>query len=444
MATFWTSLLVALGVFLGWDEDLRPEVGQALDWRAPAAAFENNGYLIALGIEAPASQDAEALGAEVLRRELGRFEALQTRHKEPPLEPLNPERVEKHTGLGDLGCAYAEVAHCVDFYLRLDRAALVRLLDQQKPLIDRFEAIWLAKHYTEVVPPLNTVVTAHLQPLRDASELQRIRAVLDIADGRVEEGLTRFATNAAHSRRFLQDSDTLISHAVALTFVHRDVRILSELMHRYPSIGQPHAALIDPILAPISGAPYALTKGFQHERALRLQVIEPLKHADAKSLVGPESGLLTRWIAALNFLPNATLNDAYALSALTLKLAEAEAPQLDAVKQEISTRYADYFQVDHTLFTRRNGTGRTLNAVGKVDFSRYVERQHDLNAFIAMVALQRQMAQGPAPGRAQWPVDPYHGHPMRQDLASGELVFEGRQPGSANAGKSSQYRVPLR
>ena len=443
-AAVWLALLAAVGFFVGWDESLRPEVAQALDWQPPAKAFDDNGYLIVLGIEAAASQDPATLGAQVLRQELGRFEALRTHHQPTPLEPSRPELVERHPGLGDMGCNYTAQANCVDFYVRQDRAQVAYLLAAHKRLIDRFEAIWRAKHYTEVVPPLNAVVTSHISVLRDASELQRIQAILDIAGNRTNEGLSRFASNAAHSRRLLRESNTLISHMVALGLVHRDIRILSELLHRYPSLAKQHAALIDPVLAPISGAPYRLTRGFQHERALRLQVLSPLAHADAKSMVGPGNGVFTQWFVAMNYLPNATLNDAYALSTLILKLAEADPSQLDAVKQEIRARYAAYAQIDHTFFTRRNGTGRTLNAVGEIDFAKYVELQHDLNAFIAMVAIQRTAAPGVPASLAPWPMDPYTGQAMGKDAVSGDLVYDGRQPASTNFEKSHQYRVPLR
>jgi hypothetical protein len=443
-AAVWLALFVAFLAYVSGDEDLRPEVAQALVWRAPANAFENNGYLIALGIQAPASRDPAALGSQVLHQELERFESLQSSHQEPPMEPASPARVDQHMGLGELGCVYTAVTNCVDFYLRQNRAQLEGLLAARGQLTDRYEAIWQAGHYTEVVPPLNTVAASHFQVLRDASELQRMQAVLDIASNRMDVGLNRFATNAARSRQLLRESNTLISHMVALAFVHRDIRVWSELLRRYPSLAKDQTGRVDEMLEPISGKPYRLSKGFEHERALRLHVLKPLEHADAETLVGPGSGWFAQRFAALNYLPHATLNDAHALSGLTLKLAEADASAVDAVKQEIRDRYATYLQIDHTFFTRRNATGRTLNAVGQVDFSKYVELQHDLNTFIAMVLAQRAWAAGIPAGQVALPLNPYTGLPMRQDAATGDLVFEGRQASSSNPGKSNQYRVPLR
>ena len=71
------------------------------------------------------------------------------------------------------------------------------------------------------------------QLLVQASELARIRAIAEIAKNRMNIGLQTYVDNAVFSRRLLRESNSLISHMVAVNMMQRDTRILSELMTKY-------------------------------------------------------------------------------------------------------------------------------------------------------------------------------------------------------------------
>ena len=66
IALIWVFLFFAF-IIINWgDEDLKPEVVQALAWKPPANAYQNNGYLTLLGIKAPMEMDAKKVGKKAL------------------------------------------------------------------------------------------------------------------------------------------------------------------------------------------------------------------------------------------------------------------------------------------------------------------------------------------------------------------------------------------
>lgn len=453
-AAVWLSLFAALAVYLHWDEDLKPEVQQALNWQVPEHAFDDNGFLILLGLEAPASANAAEVGAATLKRELGRWAEFQTTHKTQPLEIKTPAQYDTNADGANMACPYDQERSCVDFYLRQERQKLAHWVAARATLIARYQDIGKAPRYIEVVPPLIHFEVAPFKSLGEASEIQRMQAVLLIADGAIEKGLSLLADNATRARQLMPAASHAVSHAVALAQLQKDVRILSELMQRYQNLAGHPSSHVDTVLAPIAGQAFQLTKALTHEGATQLQLLDSLRHHDTKTLFGPNDGHLlfgpelpSFWqlAAHLSFLPNATLNEAHALFKASIALTSTEAPALDSVKAQLNRRIEALAPIDHTVITRRNATGRILVRAGAVDFAKYVERQHDVNAFIGMVGRQRDAARNPSLTPAALAVTvPYTLAPMPYDTHTGLLSFDGRQPNNGNFEKSSRYQVPLR
>ena len=117
----------------------------------------------------------------------------------------------------------------------------------QARLTARYNTIRQAKNYIEMMPPLITSPFPKYQLLMKATELERIEAISDISEGRVEQGVTRLAENAAFSRNLIRESNTLVSHMVAVAMMQRDTRILSELMTKYPEIATKYSAQLMPM-----------------------------------------------------------------------------------------------------------------------------------------------------------------------------------------------------
>ena len=277
------GLLLLAFVIINWgDEELKPEVAQALAWKPPHNAFEDNGYLILLGIEAPAEMSATQVGTRMLKAELARYVSTQKNHKETPAPEPNPAEVDDYIDWKDNRCKYEKQQNCVDFYLQqgADKLSFVMLL--QERLTARYNEICGTKSYVEVIPPLVTSQFPKYSLLTQASELERIQAIFDISQGKLEQGVTKFAENAAFSRRLLLESNSLISHMIALSMMQRDTRILSELMIKYPKIVTQYAAQLMPVLAPISTPEFGFKKSLTYERDMTMQVMNSLVNRHPK------------------------------------------------------------------------------------------------------------------------------------------------------------------
>ena len=105
----------------------------------------------------------------------------------------------------------------------------------------------------------------------------------------------------------------------------------------------------------------------------------------------PNLNIFNRLLFGLSFSPQATLNYTYALAVLKAKVAGINATQLNVIKVEIEEKYANKFQMDYTLYSKKNPMGRILNTVANLDYAAYFERQHDLDGYLNIVNIQRNV-----------------------------------------------------
>jgi hypothetical protein len=437
------GLLFLVFVIINWgDEELKPEVAQALAWKPVVNAFEDNGYLTLLGIEAPAEMSAKQIGDRMLKAELARFASKQKNHKEALAPEPNPAEIQEYIDWTDNRCDYSKQTNCVNFYLLQGAEKLSFVILLQERLTARYNEIWGTKNYIEVMPPLITSAFPKYSLLTQASELERIQAILDISEGQLEQGVTRFAKNANNSRRLLRESNSLISLMIAIALMQRDTRILSELMVKYPKVATQYAAQLAPVLAPISSPEYSLKKAFIYERDMGFQMMNTLKFTTPSEFSGVNTNRFLKLYNWLGFQGNATNNTLYEQSKLFVKLAEVNAAELDDVKAEIAKSQRDGIEIDYRLFTTKNPTGRVLIEVAQPDYSSYIERQHDLDGYIYMVNFQLTAILNKLEIKQLGLHDPYK-NLMQYDENSGVLTFEGRQPSSTNFNKSKLYQVKM-
>ena len=430
------GLLLLTLVIVNWgDEELKPEVVQALAWRPPTNAFEDNGYLILLGIEAPIEMDAAQLGKKALEAQLSRFAAAQKTHIESPAPEQNPAEVDDYIDWKDNRCEYSAQPNCVDFYLQQGADKLIFVLLAQERLAARFQAIKQSKSYVEVMPPLVTAEFPKYSILMQASEMERIQAILDISEGKLEQGVARFAENASFSRRLLRESTSLVSHMVALAMVQRDTRILSELMVKYPKIATQYAAQLMPVLAPISTPEFSLKKPLIYERDMTLQAMDGLKHTASSSYQG-------KLYMALGYQPNATLNLFYDAGTLRMQLAESDAQHFDANNAIERAKRHELMGLGIDFFYIKNPVGKILDGVAEPVYDSYIERQYDLDGYIYMVNFQLVAILNKLEIKKLGLHDPYK-NLMQYDANRGVLTFTGRQPASGNFNGSNIYQVKL-
>jgi hypothetical protein len=440
------ALFFVYFIFINWgDEELKPEVVQALAWKPPANAYDDNGYLTLLGIEAPMEMDAAKVGKKALDAELARFASMQKTHKVTPAPAENPSEVDDYIDWKDNQCDYQKQANCVDFYLQQgpDKLALVML--SQERLTSRYNAIKQAKNYIEIVPPYVAAQIPKFQLLMQASELERIRA-----ESRMDIGLQDYVNNAMFSRKLLRESKSLISHMIALAMIQRDTRILSELLVKYPTLAKQHQAQLTPLLETISTLEYNLKKAFRSECAMGYPMFNNLKYAFANELVADSSSLKkipVNMLGKIGYSPNATNNAALARCNSRVKLAESDAQSFDTAKAEdLKAAQETMDVVNVRLLTQKNPVGRILLGIAEPDYSSYVERQHDLDGYLKMVKIQLDvLADGVAKNKivAIEVHDPYTQKLMHFDKNTGILTFTGRQPSSGNVNRSNVYQVKM-
>ncbi len=441
------ALLFLAFVVINWgDEELKPEVAQALAWKAPANAFEDNGYLIVLGLEAPLETDAAIVGQKRLEAELARFAAIQKTHKETPALADNPAEIDAYIDWKDNQCDYQKQLNCVDFYLQQGAHKLAFVLLSQDRLTTRFAKIRQAKNYVEVMAPLLSAQFPKYQLLMQASELERIRAITHIAENQIDIGMEAYVNNAMFSRRLLRESNTLVSHMIAAAMMQRDTRILSELMTKYPKIATQYAAQLAPVVAPISAPEYNLNKAFRYECAMAYQLFDNLQYASANELTG-STNFLKNMAAKFGYSPNATNNAALVRCDARIKMTQSDAQSLDVAKA-INLKAAEETMdvVNARLFTQKNPIGRILLGVAEPDYANYIERQHDLDGYLKMVKLQLTiLADGTKKDKTIGIelLDPYTQKPMPYDVSTGVITFVGRQPSNTNLNKSNIYQVKL-
>lgn len=443
----WVLVIGSFLVWYGWDEDLRPEVGAALVWEPPSNAFGDNGYLIEWGINAPLDVDPSAYGRQQIEMELKRYSIRLKTGSAPKAEAdegitdasLLKQRLEERL------CSYTEQASCSDFYERQGADKLIALLEEQRPLTERYKAIWEAKEYVEVIPPHMSAVFPDYRRVVQGSELERVRAVLLLAGGRSEEGLDVLAANAARSRQWLKRSGNLISHMVALQQIHRDSRILSEQFEAHPSLAKQLNARHGALLEPIDDESYGLGVALSFEQRTLLDALRNVGVKDFEVLTQEsEESQFKPGLTYFLYLRNATLNSMFDATSELKDVAQTPALALDAAKRDFEARWSSDSLINETLFTRKNAPGRILIRVAMPDFASYRERQIEVATYVRMVALQASTLQAQAPRlETQRLMNPYTGEELPFDPSTGELSFEARHPSNSNFEKSQRYRVKL-
>jgi hypothetical protein len=443
------ALLFVIFIAINWgDEPLRPEVEAAMHWELPANTFDDNGYLILLGMNAPDDQDAAQAGRKKLESELARYQQFLQTHKSPELSIPNSTSAIDWKGLR---CDYKKEQNCVEFYLGQDPNKQAVLRASQQLLLARFKAIRQSKNYTNVMLPFITAEMPGYSVLINATELEHIQSITEISHGKVLEGVRRFVENAMFARRLLKESSSLVSYMIAISMVQRDMRILSELIKKYPEVAS-HKDILQPVLASLSANDYAIRNAFMHERAMVLLFMNSLKYEGGNAQVAEENALINH-LATLTLQANSTTNLYYDWWDTMLKAAEAPAPQFDDALVRARREKVEHLGVGIDPYYFKNPVGKILVRVSDPEYEKYIERKFDTDGYVRLVALQLKIVSGHIPttdvpdllnrSDPAW-VDPYTLKPMAWDEATCEIFFQGRQPSSRMWNGDSRYRVGIK
>lgn len=345
-------------------------------------------------------------------------------------------------------CDYKKVQNCVDFYLKQDIAQGNALLESSKTLENRYDAIKRNQIFIEAIPPLLSLSLPPYQYLVYASELVRIKVVLDISSGNLYKGVDRWLENVAFSRRLLRESNSLVSRMIAVSMLQRDIRTLSELITKYPQLATQYADQLKANLASISAPEYSMKKVLISERTWSLPIVSRIKNEDLNA-VYTDLSIWGKNAIDLLYQPNAAVNLFYDWGTIRLMLADSDAQQLDETKAKIYAQQKELLGLGFEFFYLKNPIAKILVQVSGADiYEAYIERQHDTDGYIRLVGLQVALAENKATTQEKINeilpkfTNPYTGQPMVFDRENNQIIFEGRRQSSVGETNLFKIRLP--
>jgi len=443
------ALFLAALVAANWrDDPLSEAAQQALRYTPPTEQdLEDNGYLILLGLDAPAQGDAVtdaiALGRQRLAREIERRRWVEAHGDAtdgmPPTLPgkdngddLLPKR---------LRCPANEV-NCFGWYVG-HSTEIDTLAQANQVQLQRLAAAARAKQFSNPapfylvneLPPFARLVRAH--------ELWLAQASLHWTRGQPQQAMD-IARQAVQLRsRLASNSNSLITSLIALALQHRELRWLSDASARLTP--QSPALVSKGIEELLSTPPSSLRHALEGEKQFTASILYSQQHTTwGLGFLGKAR------IWAL--LPQQTLNMSIENLQHMQDLSDLPAHQLEAALSNILRKWED----DHACapgIRLRNAAGLCMAAIATPSYQGYVLRVADLDGYRRLVLLQHRatvqritLADMPA-----WLADsppelrnPYTLQPMQWDAAAGSLAFEGREKQTQNPDQSPTYRITLR
>lgn len=456
LAAAWLAALI----IANWNDDALTEAAQhALQYTPPTEqALEGNGYLILMGLDAPAGGDAigdaMALGRERLAREIERrrwVEAHGDRQEGMPLSiaakatmgDVMPDRLRCPVGEPDCFAWFVKHGDEVQTLAKTHQALLERLAGAAgAPQFSNPAPFYLLAEF----PPYGLLVRAH--------ELWLAQAALAWVHGQPQQAVD-IARQATQLRsRLASHSNSLIASMIALAIQHRELRWLSNASARgelqtLPEISKEIEELL-------STPPSSLQQALEGEKHFMASVFYSLK--DAGLLAAPWDEHPAWWRRQLNsainlaFLPQQTLNLSIEYMQQVQAISTLPAHQSDAAFSDTMRQWEEN-EACLPWNRLRNAAGACLAAQARLGYKGYVQRVADIDGYRRLVLLQHRAAaeQVAPPNMPAWLAqspealrNPYTLQPMQWDAATRSLVFEGREKQNQNPGQSPTYRIRLR
>lgn len=425
------------------DQELRPEVNQALNWQAAAGWQESNAYVVLNGLDAQSGHDSYALGLERINTELKRYQQANRDDGRAASGAMLTENDARLEELASERCQYNKEKNCLEFYLSRDLRIEESILDRNRDLIARFALMKNSAHYIEITPPR---IDSNLPPYSSivhAFELERMKAIRKVAAGDVQVGLGDYLSNASFAQRLYAQSTSLVSASVYMAVMERDVRVLGELLEKYPTLLR-HAVDIDLYLANMKGRELSLASAFAHERALHLQVVKAMFEQKAS-----ENFLAEKFALAVT-RKKASLNFAYDWMSLHMDLAKQAAHSYSDLYQEVERKREAMLGLGYANVYLRDPVVKILMNVGRDSYLPYIERVHDLEGAVQLQRLSlairmNSLARTEIPAfiektASEYP-NPYTNTAMQWDTTNGALIFEAKQESNSRYQKSKVIQL---
>jgi hypothetical protein len=453
--------LISLGIAVllianSWDESLAPEAGALLREPDATVAGDANGYYVLLGMYAPMQDNALVAGKLVQDTYERLYREDRLRQDYPSPRPPSQAATAETRDFSKLRCPL-QGRNCVAHYGE-NEAQFRALIQANQVLLGRYAQMMQLSGYQERPVPSPYAPFAPYNLLARAAELQTAAGVLDVKDGRDQEGLATLAGAIAFHRRLLAGSTVLISRMMEVLIVRREIQALSELIESKPALTQTHWDLIKPLVVPLTERendmqPPILLEA--HLSAMLLAQMPQLLKRGTAPEVDITNGMERIWGARFFYLPNATTNMVPPFWNALAELGHGNVAGYEQRKQQFDLTVPGHqsksYAINWTFV--RNPVGKALFGLTLPRMTTYIERLYDLDGYIRLVNLQANLrhdqvardaiaayvANAPPEMR-----NPYNGEAMQWDAAAGSLAFTGKQASNGNLDQEPKvFRVKL-
>lgn len=360
----WQKVLLGTAGVLGacawlWWQD-EPLAHQAQAWlEPPAESADSAAYFQLLGLDAPAGQEPQAVGRQLLQAHR------QWRAQHDLSEPMAAVASERIELPGAELCMLGE-GDCVQ-RLREDRAVLAELLVRHGELLRRYETLLALQDYRSLSQSSMDEPLANFTTLDRANRLRAAQALALALDGRGDEALAALQQDVRLLRGWLARADNLILKMMLARQLGNDLDAIAAL-YRAGLVPAPAA---QPAL---SEAERSLEAPMQREFALvGSGLLTLVGDSQAAAELGASRGWL-RWI----YKPHMTVNDSlpdYLQAAANSRLETAAFVR--AVQLPLRSERSIWRGM-------RNPVGAILGGIAMPDFNKYLARLHDLDAKLAL------------------------------------------------------------
>lgn len=455
-----TAFGLATLIAANWNDDALSEAAQqALRYTPPTEqALDDNGYLILMGLDAPAegdaAADAVALGRKRLAREIERWRWVETYGDASDGMPatIPVENYGEGVFPARLRCPAGE-PDCFAWYVR-HGSEIHALAQTNRAPLQRLAAAANARQFSNPAPFYLLAEFPPYARLVRAHELWLAEASLQWTRGQPQQAMD-IARQAVQLRsRLASNSNSLIASMIALAMQYRELHWLSDASARIES--QTPAAVSTEVEELLSAPPSSLHQALEGEKHFVASVFYSVK--DPGLFAAPWDEHPAWWQHLLNrasnwgFLPNQTLNISIHHLQQVQVISDLPAHQMEPAFAN-AMRQWDEGDACARWKRLRNIAGTCLATKVLPSDQGYAQRVADMDGYRRLVLVQHRaaahriaLADMPA-WLAQSPQElrnPYTLQPMQWDATTSSLVFEGREKQTQNLDRSPNYRIRLR
>ncbi len=203
-------------------------------------------------------------------------------------------------------------------------------------------------------PPISSIAAplALYLPLLHASDLVMTKAVFNIADGKIQEGIDALKKNDQFLRRLMRQSSTLVSKHTISAMLRKQVQAISEVIEVYPGVLKSNGDEMSDMLRPLSEAELSMASSFEKEAQFVLKNLSTGYVTGAPETVSEKFSTL---LIKAFYQPNITINLMANYLEMIIQAAHLPPSGFKQAENELKLRTKDTnkhtFQITFIFFT---------------------------------------------------------------------------------------------